>query len=106
MRDADSGVTVKGQYDVVAGTLADMYAAVTAAIAALSGPLHGGANTNVMKTLLEKEVDIDTKDKTGGTLLIYVISNGAENVVKLLLTRSAKVEFCFSLQVSEITCYD
>lgn len=38
---------------VVAGTLADIYAAVTAAIGALSGPLHGGANTNVMKTLLE-----------------------------------------------------
>jgi citrate synthase len=38
---------------VVAGTLADIYASVTAAIAALSGPLHGGANTNVMKTLLE-----------------------------------------------------
>jgi citrate synthase len=38
---------------VVAGTLATMYAAVTGAIAALSGPLHGGANTNVMKTLLE-----------------------------------------------------
>jgi citrate synthase len=38
---------------VVAGTLADMYASVTAAIGALSGPLHGGANTNVMKTLLE-----------------------------------------------------
>jgi citrate synthase len=38
---------------VVAGTLADMYAAVTAAIGALSGPLHGGANTNVMKTLLK-----------------------------------------------------
>ena len=38
---------------VVAGTLADMYAAITAAIAALSGPLHGGANTNVMKMLLE-----------------------------------------------------
>jgi len=38
---------------VVAGTLANMYAAVTAAIGALSGPLHGGANTNVMKTLLE-----------------------------------------------------
>jgi citrate synthase len=38
---------------VVAGTLADMYGAVTAAIAALSGPLHGGANTNVMKMLLE-----------------------------------------------------
>lgn len=38
---------------VVAGTLADMYGAVTAAISALSGPLHGGANTNVMKMLLE-----------------------------------------------------
>lgn len=38
---------------VVAGTLADMYASVTAAIAALSGPLHGGANTNVMRMLLE-----------------------------------------------------
>ena len=38
---------------VIAGTLASMYAAVTGAIAALSGPLHGGANTNVMKTLLE-----------------------------------------------------
>jgi citrate synthase len=44
---------------VVAGTLADMYAAVTAAVGALSGPLHGGANTNVMKTLLE----IGTVDK-------------------------------------------
>ena len=38
---------------VVAGTLANIYAAVVAAIGALSGPLHGGANTNVMKTLLE-----------------------------------------------------
>ena len=38
---------------VVAGTLADMYGAVTAGIAALAGPLHGGANTNVMKMLLE-----------------------------------------------------
>ncbi|MFN2390949.1 MAG: citrate/2-methylcitrate synthase [Pyrinomonadaceae bacterium] len=38
---------------VIAGTLADMYGAVTGGIAALAGPLHGGANTNVMKTLLE-----------------------------------------------------
>ena len=38
---------------VVAGTLADMYGAVTAGLAALAGPLHGGANTNVMKMLLE-----------------------------------------------------
>ena len=40
---------------VVAGTLADMYSAVTAALGALSGPLHGGANTAVMKMLLEIE---------------------------------------------------
>lgn len=38
---------------VVAGTLEDMYGAVTAGIAALAGPLHGGANTNVMKMLKE-----------------------------------------------------
>jgi citrate synthase len=38
---------------VIAGTLASIYAGVTGAIAALSGPLHGGANTAVMKTLLE-----------------------------------------------------
>jgi len=44
---------------VIAGTLADVYGAVTGGIAALSGPLHGGANTNVMKMLLE----IDSPDK-------------------------------------------
>lgn len=38
---------------VIAGTLATIYASVTGAISALSGPLHGGANTAVMKTLLE-----------------------------------------------------
>src|SRR5262245_31363141 len=38
---------------VTAGTLADMYAAITSAIGALSGPLHGGANEQVMKMLLE-----------------------------------------------------
>lgn len=38
---------------VIAGTLADMYGAVTGGIAALAGPLHGGANTAVMKALVE-----------------------------------------------------
>ncbi|HTR22029.1 MAG TPA: citrate/2-methylcitrate synthase [Gemmatimonadales bacterium] len=38
---------------VIAATLADVYGAVTGAIAALAGPLHGGANTEVMKMLLE-----------------------------------------------------
>jgi citrate synthase len=38
---------------VISGTLADMYGAVTGGIAALAGPLHGGANTAVMKSLKE-----------------------------------------------------
>ena len=38
---------------VVASTLADLYAAVTAAIGALGGPLHGGANEAAMEMLLE-----------------------------------------------------
>jgi citrate synthase len=38
---------------VVSGTLADVYGAVTAGIAALAGPLHGGANTKVMESLLK-----------------------------------------------------
>ncbi len=38
---------------VIAGTLEDMYGAVTGGVAALAGPLHGGANTNVMKMLKE-----------------------------------------------------
>lgn len=46
---------------VVAGTLEDMYGAVTAGCAALAGPLHGGANTNVMKMLLEI-ADLDKVD--------------------------------------------
>ncbi len=38
---------------VVAATLSDMYSAVTAAIGALKGPLHGGANEDVIRLLLE-----------------------------------------------------
>ena len=38
---------------VVASTLADPYAAATAGLASLKGPLHGGANEAAMKMLLE-----------------------------------------------------
>ena len=42
----------------VASTRAHMYSAASAAIGALSGELHGGANTEVMKMLLEiSEID-------------------------------------------------
>jgi citrate synthase len=59
---------------VVAGTLADMYSAVTAALGALSGPLHGGANTAIMKIILE----IDSVD-------------GVEGYVKNALAQKKKI---------------
>jgi 2-methylcitrate synthase len=43
---------------VTASTLADIHGAITAAICALKGPLHGGANEAVMQTLSEiKSID-------------------------------------------------
>ena len=38
---------------VCVATLSDLYSGVTAAIGALKGPLHGGANEQVMKMLME-----------------------------------------------------
>jgi citrate synthase len=38
---------------VCVGTLSDVYSGMTAAVGALKGPLHGGANENVMKMLME-----------------------------------------------------
>ena len=38
---------------VTASTLSDYYSAITSAIGALKGPLHGGANEEVIKMLLE-----------------------------------------------------
>ena len=38
---------------VCVATLSDIYSGVTAAIGALKGPLHGGANEQVMKMLTE-----------------------------------------------------
>ncbi|MCH8561083.1 bifunctional 2-methylcitrate synthase/citrate synthase [Nesterenkonia sp. LB17] len=45
---------------VVTSTLADLHSAVTAAIGALKGPLHGGANEAVMHTF--EEIGIDTAE--------------------------------------------
>ena len=44
---------------VTAATLSDIYSAVTAAIGALKGPLHGGANEDVIKFLLEVDAKTD-----------------------------------------------
>lgn len=40
---------------VTSATLADFYAAITSAVGTLSGPLHGGANQEVLKMLKEVE---------------------------------------------------
>ncbi len=47
---------------VTIATLTDMYSAITSAIGTLAGPLHGGANEAVMKTLLEIG-DLDKVDE-------------------------------------------
>jgi citrate synthase len=50
---------------VIAATLADIHSAVTGAIGALKGPLHGGANEAVMRLLL-------AVDKAGADPVEYV----------------------------------
>jgi citrate synthase len=44
---------------VTAATLSDIYSSVTAAIGALKGPLHGGANEDVIRFLLEVDAKSD-----------------------------------------------
>jgi citrate synthase len=62
---------------VAAATLSDMHSAVVAAIGALKGPLHGGANAEVMKMLLE----------IGATAPV----ERAEEVVRAKLARKEKI---------------
>jgi 2-methylcitrate synthase/citrate synthase II len=50
---------------VISGTLSDMHGAVTGGIAALKGPLHGGANEAAMEML--KEIMDDVGEKGIGT---------------------------------------
>ena len=50
---------------VIAATLSDIHSAITGALGALKGPLHGGANEGVMRLLL-------AIDKTGADPIEYV----------------------------------
>ena len=45
----------------ICSTQSDIYSAVTGAIGSLRGPLHGGANTAVMKMLLKLDKDADVE---------------------------------------------
>ncbi|HXK03928.1 MAG TPA: citrate synthase [Verrucomicrobiae bacterium] len=53
---------------VVAATLSDIYSAITAGIGALKGPLHGGANQDVINWLLKLGDEDSAKDAVKGTL--------------------------------------
>ena len=62
---------------VAAATLTDIHSTIVGAIGALKGPLHGGANADVMKLLLEVGADA-SPDK-------------AEEVVRAKLARKEKI---------------
>ncbi len=54
---------------VTAATLSDIYSAVTSAIGALKGPLHGGANEAVIHMLLKTKNPEDAVGKVRGDLV-------------------------------------
>ncbi|MEK4610894.1 citrate synthase [Bacillus sp. FSL K6-0067] len=60
---------------VCVATLSDVYSGITAAIGALKGPLHGGANENVMKML----TDIGEEENVES-----YIHNALQNKVKIM----------------------
>ena len=62
---------------VAAATLTDIYSAMTGAIGALKGPLHGGANAEVMKLLLD----------LGAT----ATGERVDEVIRGMLARKAKI---------------
>jgi citrate synthase len=62
---------------VAAATLTDVYSSTVAAIGALKGPLHGGANTEVMQMLLE--IGQDATDQK------------VEEIVRARLARKEKI---------------
>src|SRR5581483_11136970 len=53
---------------VTAATLSDIYSAITSAIGALKGPLHGGANQDVIKWLLESRSEEAAASRVKDTL--------------------------------------
>jgi citrate synthase len=62
---------------VIAATLSDIHSAIVGGIGALKGPLHGGANAEVMKLLLEIGKDAPVEK--------------AEDVVRAKLARKEKI---------------
>jgi citrate synthase len=53
---------------VTAATLSDIYSSITSGIGALKGPLHGGANQDVIKLLLQLSDEDEAADRVKNTL--------------------------------------
>jgi citrate synthase len=87
----------------VCSTKAHMYAAVTAGVGALSGSLHGGANTKVMEMLLQLENEPDVSSwirnriESGQKIMglghaVYRTIDPRAKYLKPMATRLAKAE--------------
>ena len=58
---------------VIAATLSDMHSAITGAIGALKGPLHGGANEAVMHILYAIDKNGDCDEPVGLNVLLEFV---------------------------------
>ena len=102
----------------VASTRAHMYSAVSAAVGALSGELHGGANFEVMKMLLDKKKKknvegwVKSKIENGGRIMgmghaVYKTVDPRSMVLKELSKKISKKTglpwFEITKKVEEIT---
>ncbi|HEY8140674.1 MAG TPA: citrate/2-methylcitrate synthase [Nitrososphaera sp.] len=102
----------------IASTRAHMYACICGAAGALSGELHGGANVQVMKMLLEiqdpSDVEkwVETRLKSGGRVMgmghaVYRTTDPRADVLARLSTRISKEKnnkwYDITKRIEEIT---
>src|SRR5947209_19604735 len=74
---------------VTAATLSDIYSAVTSAIGALKGPLHGGANEAVIQFLLDTKSPDDASARVQDDLKNKVkVSGFGHRVYRVLDPRA------------------
>jgi citrate synthase len=86
---------------IIASTLADMFSAITGAIAALKGPLHGGANEEAMKMLEEIGSPVNAEAYVRGRLDRHEKVMGFGHAVYRTMDPRAAVLKRLSLEVGE-----
>jgi len=86
---------------VTASTLADMHAAVTSAIGTLKGPLHGGANEQVMKSLEEIGTPDRAEEYVRDTLASHKRIMGFGHRVYKTMDPRAKILKRYAKEMSE-----